>query len=492
MHHEQVLIPFQSTDLPGSSWLIFAPHPDDEVIGMGGALLKARASGCKITLVFMTSGEQAGGSSVREAEASSVAHALGAEAVFMRFPDRKVRADEVAQQKVRDLIKAHSPDTIFFPSPQEFHPYHRVTAALVWAAQKSEGYKGSLFHYEISRQSEVNHLVDISSVAERKRELLNHYVSQLSQNNYSGIMDALNTARTYTLGPDVTRAEGFFLYNSNNTELLKMLRERAFLGMNDPLPGDSPTISVLIRTKDRPELLMRSLRSVAKQNYTGQIDVVVVNDGGTPVDDIIDSFPDTFHRIIKVDVSRSRGRSASANLAMSLAEGQFLNFLDDDDELLPNHLSVFIAQWRRNRDIEVFYSGVRLVDGQGKHLKTFQEDYDRGRLLYLNFIPIHAVTFHRKFVIEGFRFDESLEYFEDWDFWIQLSRQTKFFSSGEITAVYHMIGDSAASEHMKSQIDPVYHMNAVRQKWMLKSTPNEWNASLNWVRKEAQSSKRNS
>ncbi|MAR01143.1 MAG: hypothetical protein CMI00_11500 [Oceanospirillaceae bacterium] len=485
MHPENILIPFQPSELPEGSWMVFAPHPDDEVIGMGGALLKAQAAGCQITLVFMTSGDQGGVSTEREAEASAVATKLGAEAVFMRFPDRGVKAGDEAQAQVKALIQKTSPDCIFFPSPQEYHPDHRMTAALVFAAQKLAGFSGQLYHYDISRQSEANHLVDISSQSAAKAELLNLYTSQLGQNNYVAVMEALNIARTYTLPKGVERAEAFYLYGSHQNDLLGTLKERAFQCLNDPLPSDSPTISVLIRTKDRHDLLRRALKSVQQQKYSGSIDVVVINDGGETVEEVLAEFRKHFWRLHSIDLPESRGRAAAANLAMSQSRGMFLNFLDDDDELHPNHLAVFIAQWRRHRETEVFYSGVRVVDKDGKKINVYKESYDRGRLLYLNYLPIHAVTFHRRFVETGHRFDESLEFFEDWDFWIQLSRQTKFYFSKEVTATYHMIGSSAASSHMTATMDPVYHLNKVRQKWMQKCTPNEWNASLNWIRQEA-------
>ncbi len=213
--------------------------------------------------------------------------------------------------------------------------------------------------------------------------------------------------------------------------------------------------------------------------------MVIVNDGGDLIDDVVAEYRNKFWRLQAINLPVSRGRAAAANVAMAQAKGQFLNFLDDDDELHPNHFAVFIAQWRRNREVEVFYSGVKVVDKQGNKLRLYKESYDRGRLLHMNYIPIHAVTFRRSFVESGYRFDESLEFFEDWDFWIQLSRQARFYFTKEITATYHMIGSSAASSHMTATMDPVYHMNRVRQKWMQKSTPNEWNASLNWIRQEA-------
>lgn len=486
MNDEKVLVPFHASDLQFKTLVVFAPHPDDEIIGMGGTLLKAKEQGTKITLVYMTSGDKGGESKIRKKESTAVADKLGAEVVFLDYSDRGIKITEPTLQEVQSLLCENNYEAAFFPSPQEFHPDHRLTAALVWEAQKKIGFKGKLFHYEISRQSEVNTLVDITKEVDAKLDLLNLYESQLVQNNYVEVMEAMDVARTYTLPKEVKRAEGFYRYSDSQTELLQVLKERAFLGLNDPLPSDSPLISILIRTKNRHELLKRALASIARQTYSSDnIEVVVVNDGGEPVDSILVEFETQFFRLTKIDVPLSRGRAASANVALAAAQGQFVNFLDDDDELLPHHLMTFLAKWRRNREVEVFYRGVVALNEHAEEVQVFKDVYDRGRLLYMNYIPIHSVTFSRRFIDSGHRFDESFEFFEDWDFWIQLSRQSKFYFSDDITAIYHLVGDSAASEHMNPQIDPHFHVNKVRQKWMNKCTPNEWNASLNWIRTEA-------
>lgn len=90
--------------------------------------------------------------------------------------------------------------------------------------------------------------------------------------------------------------------------------------------------------------------------------------------------------------------------------------------------------------------------------------------MHANYIPIHAVTFSKKFIDLGCRFDESLQYFEDWDFWLQLSRLGTFRHVSEITATYHMVGDSAASPHMEGKLDKLSHMQKVKDKWRSKWT----------------------
>lgn len=477
MFPENRLIPYESSFPSGRSWLVFSPHPDDEVIGMGGTLLLGKASGLSIRIVYMTSGEKGGDSEIRTQEAKSVCNSLNANATFMSFPDRGIVVDQSSLKSIQTLIRETNPDSVFVPSPQEYHPDHRVTLSLVMHALRKMSISPEIYHYEISRQSEVNLLVDISSTSESKLELLHQYKSQLGQNNYQAVMESMDVLRTYTLKADVKRAEGFYLYSGKQNPL-DMLKERNFMCLNDALPEDWPIVSVLVRTKDRPKLLRRAIESVRKQSYVSHIDLVVVNDGGTSPAEALSEFEASFHRLTVIDLAECKGRAAAANVAMNNAVGDFMNFLDDDDELDPNHIQTFIGNWRRKRDIEILYRGVRVLDQSGKRVSVFNDSFDAGRLLSMNYIPIHAVTFSRKFVDLGCRFDELLEYYEDWDFWIQLSRLNPFFHSSHITATYHLVGNSAASQHMLNKVDQINHINRVREKWMAKSTAVEWGRAI--------------
>lgn len=478
---ETGLIPFSCTILAEKSWLIFAPHPDDETIGMGGALLAAKESACSITIVFMTNGDQGGDASIRRSESQTVAKILNAKTIYLNFPDRGIEINSDTISLCADVISEIDPEAVFFPSPEEFHPDHRATAALVWRAQQISGYKNSLYHYEISRQGEANILVDITSQAAAKRDLLNCYESQVWQNNYISVVDAINTARTYTLPASVERAEAFFKYSHNSAVLSGVLKERGFICLGGALPYEWPIISVLVRTKDRPVLLSRALDSLKAQIYRNHMDVVVVNDGGCTISDVVEKYRGEFWRLEVVDIPVCRGRAAAANVALIHAQGRFINFLDDDDEFDPIHLQAFIGSWRRNNDIEVFYRGVRVLSDAGEKIRDYNEPYDPSFLVYANYIPIHAVTFSRRFVDIGCRFDESLEFFEDWDFWIQLSRLTKFYRDTRITATYHMVGDSAASPHMHKVMDHTALMNKVRAKWFPKLSMTENNLVIHAV-----------
>ena len=83
-----------------------------------------------------------------------------------------------------------------------------MTAQLVWAALQSLDTPPVAFAYEISVQSPVNRLIDITAQRAIKGQAMAVYVSQNSQNNYPELVQALNTTRTFTLPASVRQAEG--------------------------------------------------------------------------------------------------------------------------------------------------------------------------------------------------------------------------------------------------------------------------------------------
>ena len=233
---EHELIPFETSPPPPGPWLVLAPHPDDEAFGLGGTLLRGKKEGVPFTIAYVTLGEAAGEPSVRQEEAVRAARALGAqEAIFFGLPDRRVYKHlDVLALKLKKLFKQKF-KTVFTPSLFEFHPDHRATTLAVLATAP---FLCQVWLYEISRQGEVNRLVDVSAVYREKEEVMRIYASQLAQNRYLEITRALNLARTYTLS-GVEFAEGFFAARAG----LLVRRYAAWLKKYFPSPSTGIKIS---------------------------------------------------------------------------------------------------------------------------------------------------------------------------------------------------------------------------------------------------------
>lgn len=229
MTPEHELVPYQSAELPPGPWLVFAPHPDDETFGMGGSLL--RASGARIAthVIVMTDGARGGAAgadprsvvAARRREVGEATTRLGVTSLELRDePDRGLTAGPAQVARARRAILDIRPGTVFFPAPLELHPDHRSAAQIVWRALQTMAEAGDrlprAWAYEISVQSPVNRLLDITAVREGKNEAMQCYASQNELNSYPDVVLALNRSRCYTLPEPATHAEGFFEYSEQD------------------------------------------------------------------------------------------------------------------------------------------------------------------------------------------------------------------------------------------------------------------------------------
>ncbi|MCH8173833.1 MAG: PIG-L family deacetylase [Proteobacteria bacterium] len=228
---ESELLPYTTSEIPEGPWLVFAPHPDDETFGMGGSLLKARNQQLDTHVVFVTDGAL-GGNGDKEAliqrridEATSATTLLGVKTIhFFGEPDRGLRVCDRIIDKIEKLLEEIKPRSVFFPTPMEYHPDHRVTAELVWkSVQNSKWFTGGAFAYEISTLAPINLLIDTSEVAAEKYDVVKIYASQLTQTKYLALVQAIDTARTFSLSMDRIAAEGFFNYADKNLSLEEQL-----------------------------------------------------------------------------------------------------------------------------------------------------------------------------------------------------------------------------------------------------------------------------
>lgn len=181
----------------------------------------------------------------------------------------------------------------------------------------------------------------------------------------------------------------------------------------DARSASTPVVSVLVRSMQR-DSLGATLGSIAAQTVTG-MEVLVVNArGGQHPDLPVHGGPQTM-RLLHQDGGRL-DRPSAANLALEQARGQWLIFVDDDDQIDPDHIARLLGALASAPDAVAAYAGVRLRSADGEPAGVLDEPFDADRLWLANFLPIHAVLFSRQ-AAAGLRFDADLPVYEDWDFW---------------------------------------------------------------------------
>jgi GT2 family glycosyltransferase len=227
--------------------------------------------------------------------------------------------------------------------------------------------------------------------------------------------------------------------------------------------SQTPLVTVMVRSMQR-DSLDNALASVAAQTDVA-IEVVVVNARGG-VHRELESRCGPFELRLVNQGGSPLDRPGAANLALDQAKGHWLLFLDDDDQIDGSHIARLRAALQARPDAVAAYTGVRLIGSEGQPSGVLDEPYDASRLWLANYLPIHAVLFSRAIVFSaGLRFDSDLPIYEDWDFWLQLSRFGAFVHLPGVSASYHLVGDSGLSADASVQ---VAHVGRIRiyAKWL--------------------------
>jgi O-antigen biosynthesis protein len=215
--------------------------------------------------------------------------------------------------------------------------------------------------------------------------------------------------------------------------------------------SELPLVSIIVRTVDRPHYLTECLSSIIVQDYPN-IEVIVVNDGGPSIRDLVASLHIPFPYQV-IELKENRGRSETGNVGINHANGQYIGFIDDDDLYYPFHVSTLVNNLLTSNYKLAFSDGLQATQIRcpfnDKVYSTIDlnlvlsEGFDYKDLLTRNFIPILCAMFHRCCIDDGTRFDTNMEVLEDWDFWIRIGKKYDFLHVKEITCEYRYRTDGS-------------------------------------------------
>lgn len=456
---EELAIPYHATPLVGAKVLLLAPHPDDETIGCGGSLALHQSHDDPVKVIVLTDGGYAEGwdvdreeyIAIREQETRLAMSVLGVSDVeFWRLPDRGLIVEAASVGRLVATLKDYQPTLLYIPSPQEAHPDHVAATQLAWAAIEEVGFSGRVCLYEVAMPIRPNLLVDITTVVGEKERAMACYKSQLQLHDYTSMILGLNRYRSYSLPGSVTHAEAFWCLDSGEavTTALRHIRWQMAHRPAHPSALESPLVSIIVRTRNRPQLLRECLGSIVAQTYRN-IEVVLVNDGGESVEHVVAEFG-PFLRISPVVHSQPVGRPRALNAGIKQAKGEFIAYLDDDDVYYPDHIDTLVRLLRGGHyqvgytDVRSVYQRMDLEAGRCMTTETrlqYARDFDPDSLLFANYIPINAVMHTRTALDVVGSFDEEMEVFEDWELWIRMARVYRFGHIAKCTAEYRIRND---------------------------------------------------
>lgn len=188
-----------------------------------------------------------------------------------------------------------------------------------------------------------------------------------------------------------------------------------------------PRVTAIITTFNRAHFLRASIRSVLSQTYRDLELLVLDNSSSDDTTRVVESFSDPrLHYIRHAPLNISRSRS----LGLNKANGEFVAFLDDDDEWLPPKIQRQVGAFDAgDSSLGLVYGGFVRIDSEGTEFETHLPIL-RGKILSDLLWQKDAFTgsasnpmMKLSGVMEIGGFDEKLMTSEDWEMYLRLSEK---------------------------------------------------------------------
>ena len=177
--------------------MAFGVHPDDVELGCAGVLISEKKNGKKIAIVDLTQGELGtrGNAETRNEEATTAAKILNVDArENLQMADGFFENNEINKRKIIAVLRKYQPEIIFCNAPEDRHPDHGRSAALVEEAaflsglSKIETFLGGelqtawrpkfVFNFIQDRYLKPDFVIDVSDEMEQKIKSVNAYKTQ--------------------------------------------------------------------------------------------------------------------------------------------------------------------------------------------------------------------------------------------------------------------------------------------------------------------------
>lgn len=216
-----------------------------------------------------------------------------------------------------------------------------------------------------------------------------------------------------------------------------------------------PKVSVILPTYNREKLVGAAIQSVLDQTFQ-DFELIVVDDGSTDrTSEVVQSFSSSKVRYI---FQSNQGRSNARNHALSLAQGQYIAFLDSDDLYLRGKLELQVAYLDKHPEFGMIYTSAFCIDKDGALLNNVYEAIVSGWIYkeIAFFVPVTitlpTVMARREVFDTVGGFDEKMERFEDTDIWRRISKRYQIGALHERTCHLRTHPDNALAAQNPDRI----------------------------------------
>ena len=194
----------------------------------------------------------------------------------------------------------------------------------------------------------------------------------------------------------------------------------------------NPLVSIVIPTYNRRHFVTDAIDSCLGQTQPN-CEIIVVDDGSA--DGTAAFLRDKYGERIRVFEQANQGPGIARNTGIDKSRGEFIHFLDADDQLVPDKIAICLQVFRQRPEISIMYSHYQFVEPDGrKPLETppfelFSETPFCEILAWTGCRILISSSMYRAAALRdvgGFEHDTRFRSAEDWDLFLRLARKYRF------------------------------------------------------------------
>ena len=217
---------------------------------------------------------------------------------------------------------------------------------------------------------------------------------------------------------------------------------------------NKPLVSIIIPTYNRRHFIAEAVNSCLSQTYDN-LEIIVVDDGSA--DGTAGFLRENYGGSIRLFAQVNQGPGIARNRGIAEARGEFIHFLDADDQLRQDKIAIGIDAFQRLPDISVIYTHYQFVASDGRtHLDTppFAQFSDNIFCELLRQTGCHILISSSMFrtaalrEIGGFADDPEFRSAEDWDLFLRLAAEFKFQAIDQRLVYRRMHADMMSDDRL--------------------------------------------
>ena len=235
-------------------------------------------------------------------------------------------------------------------------------------------------------------------------------------------------------------------------------------------------VSAIITTCNRIEYLKKAIHSVYNQTYQN-IEIIVVDDGST---DGTKEYCEKEKKIKYIYIPKSEHKNGNyaRNLGIKNSSGEFIAFLDDDDEWMPTKIEKQMKIILTNEDISVVYTGLKVEvnDGEYYSYNDIYKKKDYAKESLYSMIALSSTILARRNILYYIGlFDENLNYWQDTELMIRICQKYKISYVNEHLVLYrkNLKDKKRLTNNIDGFLEAVEYINKKFSKEINQLSPNE-------------------